>query len=153
MGHELKVYRLKKSLYGLKQAPIAWYSRIDSYFQSHGFSKCSSEPTLYIKVNNQGKVLIVWLYVDDLIFTRNVSIELFKSTMKKEFEMTDLGLMKYFLGIEVSQTDDGIFICQTKYAKDVCTRNNPTRYISTTQSHNIRGNLRSKIGLLKKIIK
>ena len=103
MGHEQKVYRLKKALYGLKQAPRAWYSRIGSYFQSHGFSKCSSEATLYIKVNNQGKVLIVCIYVDDLIFTRNFSIELFKSTMKKEFEMTNLGLMKYFLGIEVSQ--------------------------------------------------
>ena len=85
-------------------------------FQSHGFSKCSSEPTLYIKVNNQGKVLIVCLYVDDLIFTGNFSIDFFKSAMKKEFEMTNLGLMKYFLGIKVSQTDDGTFICQTKYA-------------------------------------
>ena len=65
---------------------------------------------------HQGKVLIVSLYVDDLIFTGNFSI-LFKSTMKKKFEMRDLGLMKYFLGIEVSQTDDGIFICLTKYAK------------------------------------
>ena len=73
LGNEHKVYRLKKALYGLKQAPRAWYSRIDSYFQSHGFSKCSSEPTLYIKVNNQGKVLIVCLYVDDLIFTGNFS--------------------------------------------------------------------------------
>ena len=124
MGHEHKVYRSKKTLYGLKQALRAWHSCIDSYFQSHGFSKSNSEPNLYIKVNNQGKVLIVCLYVDDLIFTGNFSIELFKSTMKKEFEMTDLGLMKYFLGIEVSQTDDGIFICQTKYKKDVLKRFN-----------------------------
>ena len=91
LGHEHKFYRLKKDLYGLKQAPRAWYSRIDSYFQSHGFShgfsKCSSEPTLYIKVNNQGKVLIVCLYVDDLIFTGKFSIELFKSTMKKQLNM------------------------------------------------------------------
>ena len=57
-----------------------------------------------------------------MIFTRNFSIELFKSTMKKEFEMIDLGLMKYFLGIEVSQTNDGIFICQTKCANDVLKR-------------------------------
>ena len=71
LGHEHKFYRLKKDLYGLKQAPRAWYSRIDLYFQCHGFSKCSNEPTLYIKVSNQGKVLIVFLYVNDLIFTRN----------------------------------------------------------------------------------
>ena len=57
-----------------------------------------------------------------MIFTRKFSFELFKSTMKKEFEMTDLGLMKYFLGIEVSQTNDGIFIFQKKYANDVLKR-------------------------------
>ena len=66
-------------------------------------------------------MLIVCLYVDDLIFTGNFSI-LFKSTMKKKFEMRDLGLMKYFLGIEVSQTDDGVFFCQTKYSNDVLKR-------------------------------
>ena len=52
LGHEQKFYRLKKALYGLKQAPRAWYSRIDSYLYSHGFSKCNSEPTLYIKVRS-----------------------------------------------------------------------------------------------------
>ena len=57
-----------------------------------------------------------------MIFTENFSIELFKSTMKKEFEMTNLGLMKYLFGIEVSQRDDEIFICQTKYANDVLKR-------------------------------
>ena len=95
---------------------------VSNKLQEYGITACSSEPTLYIKVNNQGNFLIVCLYVDDLIFTGNLSIELFKTTMKKEFEMTDLGLMKYFLGIEVSQTDDGIFVCQTKYAHDVWKR-------------------------------
>ena len=66
--------------------------------------------------------MIICLYVDDLIFTGNLSIEMFKSAMKKEFEMTDLGLMKYFLGIEVTQNIKGIFICQNKYAKDVLRR-------------------------------
>ena len=59
--------------------------------------------------------MIFLLYVDDLIFTGNLSIDMFKSTMKKEFEMTDLGLMKYFLGIEVTQNEKGIFICQNKW--------------------------------------
>jgi hypothetical protein len=63
--------------------------------------------------------LIFCLYVDDLIFIGDLSIDDFKNAMKTEFEMTDLGLMKYFLGIEVDQSDDGIFICQTNYANEV----------------------------------
>ena len=113
-----KVYRLKKALYGLKQAPRAWYTRIDSYFLNHGFHKCQHEHTLYVKVNNDGDVIIACLYVDDLIFTANNSKLLFyfKEATVKEFEMTDLGLMSYFLGIEVQQMDEGMFISQRKYA-------------------------------------
>ena len=62
--------KLKKTLYGLKQAPRAWYSRIESYLLENGFEKCEGEPTLYIK-GNDGKMLIVVLYVDDVIFTGN----------------------------------------------------------------------------------
>lgn len=118
-GHEDKVYRLKKALYGLKQAPRAWYSRIDAYMIENGFKRFSNEPTLYIKKNKQGHIFIVCLYIDDLICIGDLSIDMFKSAMKKEFEMTDLGLMRYFLGIEVVQNDKVIFIFQTKYAKDV----------------------------------
>ena len=64
-------------------------------------------------------MLIVCLYVDDLIFTGDFGIEDFKSVMKDEFEMTDLGLMRYFLGIEVHQSKDGIFISQSKYASEI----------------------------------
>jgi len=120
--HRDKVYKLRKDLYGLKQASIVWYSRIDEYLISVGFSRSPSEPTLYTKVNQEGKILIVCLYVDDLIFTGDLSIDDFKNAMKTEFEITDLGLMKYFLGIEVDRSDDGIFICQTKYANEVLKR-------------------------------
>jgi hypothetical protein len=74
---------------------------------------------LYTKVNQEGKILIVCLYVDDLIFTGDLYVNDFKNSMKTKFEMIDLGLMKYFLGIEVDQSDDGIFIFQTKYANEV----------------------------------
>ena len=94
---ENKVYRLKKTLYGLKQAPRVWYNRIDEYLNIEGFSRSASEPTLYTKVNQEGKILIVCLYVDDLIFTGDLSIDKFKKSMKTEFEMTDLGTIKYFL--------------------------------------------------------
>jgi hypothetical protein len=121
-GQEGKIYRLKKALYGLKQASRVWYNIIDEYLNSEGFNRSPSEPTLYTKVFQEGKLLIVCLYVDDLIFTGNISVDEFKTTMKTEFEMTDLGMMKYFLGIEVNQSEDGIFICQTKYAKDILKR-------------------------------
>lgn len=70
-GKEQKVYKLKKALYGLKQAPRAWYSRIESYFVKGGFEKCPYEPTLFIKRGRGGKILIINLYVDDLIYTIN----------------------------------------------------------------------------------
>ena len=103
-GQEHKVCRLKKALYGLKQAPRAWYSRIDFYLLENEFDKCEGEPTVYIK-EKDGKILIVVLYVDDVIFTGNDDylIKNFKSVMKEEFEMTDMGLLRYFLGIEVDQ--------------------------------------------------
>ncbi|KAL0300270.1 UNVERIFIED_CONTAM: Retrovirus-related Pol polyprotein from transposon RE1 [Sesamum angustifolium] len=107
-GSEEKVLRLKKALYGLKQAPRAWYSRIDKYFMDRGFRRSLSEPTLYIK--SQGNdTLIVSLYVDDLIYTGNNEkmIQDFKEDMMKTFEMSDLGLMHFFLGIEINQEKEG----------------------------------------------
>lgn len=121
---ESKVYKLRKALYGLKQAPRAWFSRIDAYFQEMGFEKDASEQTLFTKVNKQGSYLIISLYVDDLIYTGNdeVMMKEFKESMMKEFEMSDMGKMKYFLGIEVMQFDGGIFVSQKKYVKEVLKR-------------------------------
>ena len=112
-GEEDKLNRLKKALYGLKQAPRAWNSRIDSYFQGSGFVKCPYEHAVYIKKNAHGEILIACLYVDDLLFTGNSQqmFHEFKQAMFKEFEMTDFGLMSFFLGIQVRQQLDGIFIC------------------------------------------
>ena len=75
LGQENKFYRMKKALYGLKQAPRAWYNCIDSYLIQNGFHRSESEPTLYTKVNEQGNMLIVHLYVDDLIFTSDFGIK------------------------------------------------------------------------------
>lgn len=111
-GYEHKVYKLKKALYGLKQAPRAWYSRIEAYFLKEGFEKCDYEHTLFIKTGKEGKLLILSLYVDDLIFTGNdeLMVSEFKSSMKHEFDMTDLGKMRYFLGLEILQNSRGVFI-------------------------------------------
>jgi transposase InsO family protein len=122
-GEEEKVYRLKKALYGLKQAPRAWYSRIEAYFIREKFERCSSEHTLFTK-SKGGKFLIVSLYVDDLIFTGNnrSMCDEFKNSMMLEFDMSDLGKMKHFLGVEVKQCAGGIFICQRRYAREVLAR-------------------------------
>ncbi|KAG8478195.1 hypothetical protein CXB51_027990 [Gossypium anomalum] len=123
-GEEHKVYRLKKALYGLKQAPRAWYDRIDAYLSRLGFTKSISEPTLYVKKDEKETLLIVSLYVDDLLVTgsKDELIEDFKKQMQNFFEMTDLGLMTYFLGIEVNQGEQGIFISQQAFALKVLSK-------------------------------
>jgi hypothetical protein len=123
-GDSRQVYKLKKALYGLRQAPRAWYSKIESYFITEKFEKCFCEHTLFVKQASSGKILIVSIYVDDLIFTRNDAymMEEFKKSMKEKFAMTDLGRMKYFLGIEVRQDQQGIFIHQQKYGSEILKR-------------------------------
>jgi len=123
-GREHMVYKLHKALYGLKQAPRAWFSRIEAHFLQNGFQKCPSEQTLFIKKGVEKNFLIVSIYVDDLIYTGNdVSMMTnFKKCMTHAFDMTDLGKMRFFLGIEVLQKPEGIFLCQQKYANDVLKR-------------------------------
>lgn len=124
-GREEKVYKLNKALYGLKQAPRAWYSKIDSYFHDNGFAKSENEPTLYIK--KQGTdFMILCLYVDDIIYMGSnlPMLEEFKGFMMNKFEMTDLGLLHYFLGLEIIQDKAGIFVCQKKYATELLRRFN-----------------------------
>ncbi|WVY91926.1 hypothetical protein V8G54_037440 [Vigna mungo] len=110
-GDEKKVLRLKKALYGLK---------IDGYFKKTGYEQCPYEHALYTKKSGKD-MTVVALYVDDLIFTGSNTklIKVFKEAMEKEFEMTDLGLMKYFLGLEVKQSEEGIFISQERYALEI----------------------------------
>ena len=119
-GNESKVCLLKKALYGLKQAPKAWYSRVDDYFLSLGFKRSLSEPTLYVKSTNN-ELLIVSLYVDDLLVTSSCKNQIvqFKLQMMEEFQMSDLGEMAYFLGMEINQMQQGIFVCQQKYTAEI----------------------------------
>jgi len=120
-GQEDKVYKLKKALYGLKQAPRAWYSRIDAYLLNRGFIRSESEATLYIKCLQQEFHIVVSLYVDDLFVTGdNLNVvKQFKLDLEAEFELSDLGEMKYFLGMEICQSKNGIFVSQRKYALEV----------------------------------
>ncbi len=120
-GKEDQVYRLRKALYGLKQALRAWNNEIDSDFRQNGFHRSKCEPSLYVKHDGTGDFLVVCLYVDDLIYmgTNMKMVEDFKRAMMKEYEMIDLGLMKYFLGIQVRQSKGEVFICQEKYIEDL----------------------------------
>ena len=93
------VCRLKKSLYGLKQAPKAWYERIDSCLMKLGFTQSDVDPNLYFKVDKESPLILV-LYVEDLLLIGvNPLIHQCKRELASEFEMKDLGLMQYFLGL------------------------------------------------------
>jgi len=91
-GEEDKVYKLKKALYGLKQAPRACFNKIETYFVDNGFDRCLCEHTLFTKSKEEGKILIVSIYVDDLIYTGNdwSMCDEFKRSMMSEFDTTDL---------------------------------------------------------------
>jgi len=119
-----KVYKLKKALYGLRQAPRAWYNKIESYFAKEKFEKCSHEYTLFVKNNLEGRMPIVSLYVDDLMYNGNdfEMFDSFKHFMQRNFAMTDLGKMRYFHGVEVKQYEEGIFISQYKYYTEILER-------------------------------
>jgi hypothetical protein len=121
-GKESHVCKLKKGLCGLKQAPRAWYGRIDNFLQSLGFSKSIADPNLYIKIMQNHPVILV-LYVDDLFLTGEEHlIAQNKRELSAEFELKDLGLMHYFLGLEVWQKPGEIFLSQSKYSVDVLRR-------------------------------
>ncbi|EOY20677.1 Cysteine-rich RLK (RECEPTOR-like protein kinase) 8, putative [Theobroma cacao] len=114
LSGENKVYKLHKALCGLKQAPRRWYSRINDHFIHRGFVKSQNEATLYTLELGNKLLLIVSLYVDDLLVTGNCeqALQNFKSQMQTEFEMSDLGLMRYFLGLEVHHLRTGIWLSQ-----------------------------------------
>nr|GFA63778.1 retrovirus-related Pol polyprotein from transposon TNT 1-94 [Tanacetum cinerariifolium] len=111
------VYKLKKALYGLKQAPRAWYDMLSSFLLSQYFSKGSVDPTLFIR-RNGNDLLLVQIYVDDIIFAASTLelYELFANLMCSKFNMSMMGKISFFLGLQISHNPRGIFINQSKYA-------------------------------------
>ncbi|KAJ0444187.1 putative RNA-directed DNA polymerase [Helianthus annuus] len=112
--------RLKKSLYGLKQSPRAWFGRFTLAMKRYGFEQSNSDHTLFLKRRDKLITCLI-IYVDDMIVTGNDEEEMkrLKANLFSEFEMKDLGRLKYFLGIEVLKSNRGIFICQKKYVLDL----------------------------------
>ena len=107
-------------MYGLKQAPRAWYERLSSFLLSNDFIKGKVDTTLFTK-HVDSDILIVQIYVDDIIFgsTNELLCKEFEQCMQREFEMSLMGELNYFLGLQIKQMRDGIFICQAKYSKEL----------------------------------
>ena len=114
------VLYLKKALYGLKQAPRAWYDRLTQYLVSCRFTRGQANQTLFIKKEN-GELIVAQVYVDDIIFrsTKNELAYNFSKLMQAEFEMSMIGELNHFLGLQIRQQESSIFISQSKYAKNL----------------------------------
>ncbi|WVZ62539.1 hypothetical protein U9M48_012278 [Paspalum notatum var. saurae] len=111
------VCRLRKALYGLKQAPRAWFQRFASVIHAAGFSSSDHDPALFIHVSPRGRTLLL-LYVDDMLITGDDPdhISRVKQHLSEQFQMSNLGPLSYFLGIE------GSYLSQSKYIKDLVAR-------------------------------
>ena len=114
-----KVLKLKKALYGLRQAPRAWNERLDKELLKLGFVKNPQEHAVYRR-SDKTSLLLVGVYVDDLIITGSsrAIIDAFKKEMMGSFSMSDLGLLSYYLGIQVEQKDGMTTLCQSSYTED-----------------------------------
>ncbi|KAJ9680162.1 hypothetical protein PVL29_019450 [Vitis rotundifolia] len=119
------VFKLKKALYGLKQAPRAWYERLSKFLLKKGFKMGKINTTLFIKTKEKD-MLLVQIYVDDIIFgaTNDSLCEDFSKCMHSEFEMSMMGELNFFLGLQIKQPKEGTFINQAKYIKDLLKRFN-----------------------------
>ncbi|GJV55578.1 putative ribonuclease H-like domain-containing protein [Tanacetum coccineum] len=115
-----RVYKVEKALYGLHQAPRAWYETLSTYLLDNGFQRGQIDKTLFIK-RVKSDILLVQVYVDDIIFgsTKKELCTEFKKLMHKKFQMSSMGELTFFLGLQVTQKDDGIFISQDKYVDEI----------------------------------
>ncbi|GJV73489.1 retrovirus-related pol polyprotein from transposon TNT 1-94 [Tanacetum coccineum] len=119
-GHPTHVYRLKKALYGLKQAPRAWYDTLSWFLLDNKFSKGIVDPTLFTQKTGT-HILLVQISVDDIIFasTDPKACDIFYNEMSLKLQMSMMGQMSFFLGLQVSQNPRGIFINQLKFALEI----------------------------------
>ncbi|GJV41248.1 putative ribonuclease H-like domain-containing protein [Tanacetum coccineum] len=110
-AHPNKVYKVVKALYGLHQAPRAWYDTLSSFLLENGFRRGTIDKTLFIK-KNKSDIMLVQVYVDDIIFgsTKKSMCIKFEEVMHKRFQMSSMGELTFFLGLQVKQQPDGIFL-------------------------------------------
>ncbi|GJZ81768.1 putative ribonuclease H-like domain-containing protein [Tanacetum coccineum] len=127
LDHPDKVYKVVKALYGLHQAPRAWYDTLANYLLSNGFQRGKIDQTLFIK-RKQGHILLVQIYVDDIIFgsTKKELCDEFEKFIKDKFQMSSMGELTFFLGLQVQQKKKGIFTSQDKYVHEILRKYNYT---------------------------
>ncbi|WVZ75666.1 hypothetical protein U9M48_023701 [Paspalum notatum var. saurae] len=115
-----RVYKLRKALYGPKQAPRAWYARLKSFLLKSGFVMGSVDKTLFL-LSRGGDTTIVRIYVDDIIFggSSHALVSSFAEQMSREFEMSLMGELQFFLGLQIKQGPEGTFVHQAKYTRDI----------------------------------
>ncbi|GKE47813.1 putative ribonuclease H-like domain-containing protein, partial [Tanacetum coccineum] len=115
-----KVYKVVKALYGLHQAPRAWYATLSTFLLRNGYRRGTIDKTLFIK-KDKHDIILVQVYVDDIIFgsTKKSWCDEFEALMKSRFQMSSMGELTFFLGLQVKQKEDGIFISQDKYVAEI----------------------------------
>ncbi|GJT79639.1 putative ribonuclease H-like domain-containing protein [Tanacetum coccineum] len=115
-----KVYKVVKALYGLHQAPRAWYATLSLFLLKNGYRRGTIDKTLFLKKDKKD-IILIQVYVDDIIFgsTRKSWCDEFEALMKSEFQMSSMGELTFFLGLQVKQRNDGIFISQDKYVAEI----------------------------------
>ncbi|GJX53598.1 putative ribonuclease H-like domain-containing protein [Tanacetum coccineum] len=118
--HPKKVYKVVKALYGLHQAPRAWYATLSTFLEKHGYKRGTIDKTLFIK-RDKKDIMLVQVYVDDIIFgsTKKSWCDEFEALMKSRFQMSSMGELTFFLGLQVKQNKAGIFISQDKYVAEI----------------------------------
>ena len=114
------VCRPHKSIYWLKQSPRAWHAQLSAVLEESGFKRSNVDSSLFIHLGPTTKVMVL-VYVDDLIIVGNDSdvISHLKVTLQQRFSITDLGNLKYFLGIEMATSHKGLFLNQRRYVLDL----------------------------------
>jgi hypothetical protein len=131
------VYKLLKALYGLKQAPQPWYARFNTFLLEYGYVIGSVYKALFT-LNHGTDFLLVQIYVDDIIFvgSSHTLVPIFLEMMESEFQMSMMGELAFFLGIQVKQMKQGTFMHQAKYMKDLINKFNMAelKLVSTPMS-------------------
>jgi hypothetical protein len=115
-----RVYKLRKALYGLKETPRAWYGRLRGFLFERGFEMGKVDQTFFL-LRKGRDILIVQVYVDDIVFcgSSNSLVAWFAEDMSREFEMSMMGELQFFLGLQIKQSKEGTFVHQAKYTKDI----------------------------------
>jgi hypothetical protein len=113
-----RVYKLRKALYGLKQTPRAWYGRLRGFLFERGFEMRKVDQSLFLL--RQGRdILIVQVYMDDIVFGGSSNSHVARFDMSKKFEMSMMGELQFFLGLQIKQSKEGTFVHQAKYTQDI----------------------------------